>query len=458
MNRPRDINTQLEEYSKAFDIYFSEGYMPHSLAGGDILINYIESVIDDNPQLRHQSQIWREILKDDLMTFLGLMLQVQSVCYIEQQNELLALQTFSNLPIEKKREEWKLHVFKELKKKYLPTELNVAGFDSQLRGAGHNEHDSIVFSVLEQEWEEACKHHADNTFQGVFEDRSPQWETSECSRSSVNFTMRRKVESICFRYPAIKEILIAMGREKKSKKEKEESQSIYTQPLLISQHPSCTEIERIVASDDIAHLLPTETAMLSTKETEILFYHKLACKQLQSLSNLPESSSPKSKSQSQPKPKLENGPIILCLDTSGSMEGRAEQIAQSILIQLLRIAKKEKRKCFLITFAIDIFTLEVSKPGGWRRVQEAIEHVNGGGTSSRELFWKVFEVLGNDNFGKADILIISDFQLPLPDAHILQRIEKEKEKCTCFYGLGILRNNQLPDFTTILDKIWKIFI
>jgi uncharacterized protein with von Willebrand factor type A (vWA) domain len=47
---------------------------------------------------------------------------------------------------------------------------------------------------------------------------------------------------------------------------------------------------------------------------------------------------------------LERGPIILCLDTSGSMQGAPERIAKAIAIAALRAAHEAQRGCKLIAF------------------------------------------------------------------------------------------------------------
>ena len=51
-------------------------------------------------------------------------------------------------------------------------------------------------------------------------------------------------------------------------------------------------------------------------------------------------------------PRLEKGPIIVSIDTSGSMCGRPIELATCLLRQLLQMAKKQKRKCFLISFSV----------------------------------------------------------------------------------------------------------
>ena len=45
------------------------------------------------------------------------------------------------------------------------------------------------------------------------------------------------------------------------------------------------------------------------------------------------------------------GPIIVCVDTSGSMQGTPENIAKTVTFALSKIAIEEERKCYLISFS-----------------------------------------------------------------------------------------------------------
>ena len=47
---------------------------------------------------------------------------------------------------------------------------------------------------------------------------------------------------------------------------------------------------------------------------------------------------------------LERGPILICLDTSGSMRGGPETLAKAVVLQAVRTAHAERRGCRLIAF------------------------------------------------------------------------------------------------------------
>ncbi len=51
------------------------------------------------------------------------------------------------------------------------------------------------------------------------------------------------------------------------------------------------------------------------------------------------------------RPAAELGPIILCLDTSGSMRGARETVAKALALECLRGANRQRRPCYLYAFS-----------------------------------------------------------------------------------------------------------
>lgn len=51
------------------------------------------------------------------------------------------------------------------------------------------------------------------------------------------------------------------------------------------------------------------------------------------------------------RPAAVSGPIILCLDTSGSMMGAREVVAKALALECMRQARTQKRACYLYSFS-----------------------------------------------------------------------------------------------------------
>mmetsp|Transcript_7823 Transcript_7823/g.20076 ORF Transcript_7823/g.20076 Transcript_7823/m.20076 type:complete len:161 (-) Transcript_7823:250-732(-) len=60
------------------------------------------------------------------------------------------------------------------------------------------------------------------------------------------------------------------------------------------------------------------------------------------------------------------GPIILCLDTSASLAGQREVVAKALVLECIRGAKLQQRKCYLFAFSgkEEVQELYLSSAGG----------------------------------------------------------------------------------------------
>ena len=52
-----------------------------------------------------------------------------------------------------------------------------------------------------------------------------------------------------------------------------------------------------------------------------------------------------------PRPRLEAGPLIVCVDTSASMAGGPEQVGKAVVLEAMRTAARERRACLLFAFS-----------------------------------------------------------------------------------------------------------
>ena len=65
-------------------------------------------------------------------------------------------------------------------------------------------------------------------------------------------------------------------------------------------------------------------------------------------------------------------------------------------------------------------------------------------------------VLQKGTYEMADILIVSDFEFPVPNTSTMEKINKEKTLGTRFYGLRIGHHGTKAYETKVLDKMWTI--
>jgi len=182
----------------------------------------------------------------------------------------------------------------------------------------------------------------------------------------------------------------------------------------------------ITYSDDIRNIVPSELALHRNKTTNLFFLEKLADKQLQTY----KLGNDKSYSNNGLKKK---GPIIVCIDTSGSMEGEPEKIAKTMVVAIVMIAKKEKRSAFIINFSDTYESLEIGTKDSLEKLVSFLSKSFHGGTNIINALKFAVDNQNND-FDNADILLVSDFEdyITYEDKKF---IFDNKNKGTCFYGL-----------------------
>ena len=145
--------------------------------------------------------------------------------------------------------------------------------------------------------------------------------------------------------------------------------------------------------------------------------------------------------------------MIVCLDTSGSMSGKPEKIAQSLLARILDVADRQKRDCFLIAFSVSINPINVKKERA--RLLSMLANVASGDTSAVKMMNATFSLLESSaDYVNADVLWVTDFKIPMSSADLINKMEQYRKANTHFYGLqiGIADNQWTPYF----DYIYKV--
>ena len=152
------------------------------------------------------------------------------------------------------------------------------------------------------------------------------------------------------------------------------------------------------------------------------------------------------------KPAVLKGPMIVCLDTSGSMTGKPERMANSLLIKLIEIAELQNRECFLITFSVSTKTIDIRRDR--LKLMEFFSHPFTGDTDATQMLKDTFRMLDENRYMNADVLLISDYRIPKCKPELLKQMSVHREKGTLFYGLqiGIAPNEWTENF----DHIYRI--
>lgn len=139
------------------------------------------------------------------------------------------------------------------------------------------------------------------------------------------------------------------------------------------------------------------------------------------------------------RPRPERGPILAVVDTSGSMHGLPEQVAKAVVLEALRTAHEEKRRCFLYAYSGPGQVLEHEldlSPDGMGRLLEFLGFSFGGGNDEAGMMAKVVARLKEENWKKADVVFVSDGEWPAP-ATLVAAVKSAREAGARFHGVQV---------------------
>ncbi|GAB4435981.1 MAG: hypothetical protein OHK0026_00710 [Rhodocyclaceae bacterium] len=109
--------------------------------------------------------------------------------------------------------------------------------------------------------------------------------------------------------------------------------------------------------------------------------------------------------------RLEMGPIVVCVDTSGSMRGASEDVAKACVLEALRAARAQARACYAFAFGGPGEIVERELGLDPRGIADAIDFLTQsfhGGTEVSEVVLRATARVRDEGWRFADLLIASD--------------------------------------------------
>ena len=292
MNTPQNnvFAQKLKEYDDAFDFYMDYGKLPENMSKGDLLGGLIGQTIQDNPQLESQDPLWTELLKEELMKFIEAMLQLFKPIEEYHRKEQAFIAVFVGGGLTQKRNMWG-QTTKIIEQNYKPGELNLEGYKDQLNECSSEQQKEIILNALGHEWKKASDAKEEERKQNLLSINQKRWEQHLKEYGLSDYKERQKVERFFYSYPELRELIRMIGREQPQREDEMDDTIRRYLPLLPSSPKPAAEAEEIANGNDLQHILPSETAILSERQTENLFFYKFATQQLQLFANRPKNKS-----------------------------------------------------------------------------------------------------------------------------------------------------------------------
>ena len=212
-----------------------------------------------------------------------------------------------------------------------------------------------------------------------------------------------------------------------------------------SKRPTCEtytslavmEAGGIIRSDSLSNMLPAESLLLGHPRLKMLWHAKRAEQLLlgyQYSGLTPDQTDQKHRyqlSQSAINSKLVDGsgPIIICLDTSASMQGPPEETAKALTLEAIRIARTEQRDCHIYCFGSSDETIEYTLSSNTESASELIGFLRqsfAGGTNVCQPLIAALKKQQQKKWRNADILLLSDGRFPV-QVDLFETIDRMKK-------------------------------
>ncbi len=179
------------------------------------------------------------------------------------------------------------------------------------------------------------------------------------------------------------------------------------------------ETRGIHRSQRIARMLPAETMMLAHPRLRLVWHARRAERTLLTYEEddhidevrLERGPVMRAVHSDQRAECLEMGPMLICVDTSGSMQGGAETVAKAVVLEAVRAAHAQRRACHVFAFSgpeevVDMpLTLDSD---GLERLTHFLGQSFCGGTDIGAPLERVIARLEHQDWRMADLLVASD--------------------------------------------------
>jgi uncharacterized protein with von Willebrand factor type A (vWA) domain len=168
------------------------------------------------------------------------------------------------------------------------------------------------------------------------------------------------------------------------------------------------EVSRMLASEAALRLLPTTRLLWHARRAEraLLTYHaeSLYTTRITTEDGFRDGGAVEHA-------RADRGPVIILLDTSGSMAGRAEILARAVVLQVMCVAELEGRACYLYNFSGDGDLVEhelTFTRDGLARAIAVLALSFSGGTVIDEPLRRAVQRIQSEAWAAADVVIVTD--------------------------------------------------
>ena len=299
---------------------------------------------------------------------------------------------------------------------------------------GDSEDEAAAKAVLAfvEDWQERRKRLAElETVFGETEDilKNTNWDRLGGLLRSEGWQEVLRLRRLMENMPELAQLIRRLGRARPSEETEQSAQSslrvMEPSPapcpaIRIRRVPELAgETRGVHRSGRIARMLASETMLLTHPKLRLLWHARHAERSLLTYEEDDRAREvitarvPVWQPSPHPVPtqRRESGPMLICVDTSGSMQGGAEAVAKAVVLETLRTAHAQNRACHVFAFGgpEEILEMELRLDGpGIEQLTDFIGQGFRGGTDICGPLERVAARLAEERWRSADLLIASD--------------------------------------------------
>ena len=213
-------------------------------------------------------------------------------------------------------------------------------------------------------------------------------------------------------------------------------------------------IQTVNFSDSINNLLPMEAIKLLNPSLKRKFYADMLEGKLLSYQLL-------GKHYTSPPSIKPKGPMIVLVDTSGSMHGAPQTLAKSVVLAMAKLMLSQQRDMKVIFFASTNQHLEIELSSRKKMSEKFLNfllYTFGGGTDFNTALASGLKSLKENDFQVADLVFITDGKSEISDKLLLASWEETKRKYKAKVYSLIIGASGAGGLSNISDYIYLVDI
>jgi uncharacterized protein with von Willebrand factor type A (vWA) domain len=285
------------------------------------------------------------------------------------------------------------------------------------------------------------------------------WDMAGAKLSRSDYSSIKQTAEFLVKNPQLQQIAKQLGRMAGEVDDPDLNVALNEELVLVEEtsDEATDDIVGIHESDDLNKMLPNETMFLAYPELETIFYKHMADKRLLTYRTQGKSRTLRKLEAQKPKAKqavIEKGPMVICVDASGSMTGFPEKCAKAMAYALLKIALADNRDCLVYLFSSRHISYQLTQSNGLKEAANFLSYKFHGGTALEDVMDDAISEMEKSQYRNADMLMISDFIAPGLSSDLQLKMKQLSSDHNRFHALTLSKYSN-AELLAMYNKTWS---